>query len=121
MGNTPKPIFSENLDRLMKEQGLTQVELAERVGVSQNAVHRWVNGSVPRGDKLNQLAQVLEISGSELLTGETPMDYLLKCAKPLPRPPTMREEESAVLGKRIAKLSDKKWHAIKGLLDAWEV
>lgn len=35
-------IFAERLWELMKEQGLNQVKLAERVGVKQNTVSAWL-------------------------------------------------------------------------------
>ncbi len=35
-------IFAERLRELMKEQGLNQVKLAERVGVKQNTVSAWL-------------------------------------------------------------------------------
>lgn len=35
-------IFAERLRELMKEQGLNQVKLAERVGVKQNTVRAWL-------------------------------------------------------------------------------
>lgn len=35
-------IFAERLRELMKEQGLNQVKLTERVGVKQNTVSAWL-------------------------------------------------------------------------------
>ena len=35
-------IFAERLRELMKEQGLNQVKLAERVGIKQNTVSAWL-------------------------------------------------------------------------------
>lgn len=35
-------IFAERLQELMKEQGLNQVKLAERVGVKQNTISAWL-------------------------------------------------------------------------------
>lgn len=35
-------IFAERLRELMKEQGLNQVKLAERVGAKQNTVSAWL-------------------------------------------------------------------------------
>ncbi len=37
-----KIIFAERLQELMKEQGLNQVRLAERVGVKQNTISAWL-------------------------------------------------------------------------------
>lgn len=35
-------IFAERLQELMKEQGLNQVKLAERVGLKQNTISAWL-------------------------------------------------------------------------------
>ena len=35
-------IFAERLQELMKEQGLNQVKLAERVGVKKNTISAWL-------------------------------------------------------------------------------
>lgn len=43
----------------LKDAGLTQGEFAERVGVSPTTVSRWVNGRVPDGSFIDQIADVL--------------------------------------------------------------
>lgn len=37
-----KIIFAERLKELMKEQGLNQVRLSERVGIKQNTISAWL-------------------------------------------------------------------------------
>lgn len=37
-----KIIFEERLRELMKEQGLNQVRLADRVGIKQNTISAWL-------------------------------------------------------------------------------
>ena len=37
-----KIIFAERLRELMKEQGLNQVKLAEKIGVKQNTISAWL-------------------------------------------------------------------------------
>ena len=37
-----KIIFAEQLKALMKEHGLNQVQLAEKVGVKQNTISAWL-------------------------------------------------------------------------------
>ena len=37
-----KIIFAERLKTLMKEHGLNQVQLAEKVGVKQNTISAWL-------------------------------------------------------------------------------
>lgn len=61
-------IFSANLSRIIKERGFTQVEIAERLGVSQQAVHTWVSGeNVPRLNKAQRLAQLLGVKLTDLV------------------------------------------------------
>ncbi len=39
-----KIIVAERIKELMKEQGLNQVRLAEKIGVKQNTISSWLNG-----------------------------------------------------------------------------
>ena len=54
-----------------KAKGLTQEELANKLGVSSQAVSKWENdASCPDISLLPQLCQVLGVSTDELLTGK---------------------------------------------------
>lgn len=54
-----------------KKAGLTQKELAEKLGVDQSAVSFWEAGKhAPRGAKLLRLADVLNCSIDELFDRE---------------------------------------------------
>ncbi len=56
---------------LRKQQGLTQAELADRIGVTDKAVSRWETGrGFPDVGLLEPLAAALGTSVAELLTGE---------------------------------------------------
>lgn len=56
---------------LRKQQGLTQGQLAERIGVTDKAVSRWETGKgFPDVSLLEPLAQALGTSVTELLAGE---------------------------------------------------
>ncbi len=58
----------DGLKRLRHERMLTQVELAEKVGVSQQAVQYWEAGTrYPRPAQQRKLCQILEVSPAELL------------------------------------------------------
>lgn len=39
-----KIIVAERIRELMKENGLNQVQLAEKVGIKQNTISSWLNG-----------------------------------------------------------------------------
>ena len=76
--------FAENIRKLRRENGFTQEQLAEKVGVSFQTVSRWETGrGMPAVDSLEPLAEVLGLSVSELLSGKrlTP-EELPKAASP---------------------------------------
>ena len=60
--------FSERIQRLRKEQALTQKELGEKLNVSESHIRKWESGtsftSIP---KLIQLAQVFNVSADYLV------------------------------------------------------
>lgn len=50
-----------------KHMGLTQEELADKVGVSKSAVAKWeTDGGLPDRDNLRRLAEILGVSVDEL-------------------------------------------------------
>lgn len=58
---------------LRREKGLKQEELAERLGISPQAVSKWENDlNCPDIGLLPQLAQTLGVTIDHLLTGNTP-------------------------------------------------
>lgn len=64
--------IGSRISRCRKEQGLTQEELAARMGVSPQAVSKWENDvSCPDISLLPQLCGTLGITSDELLTGRT--------------------------------------------------
>lgn len=64
--------MGQRLARLRKERGITQQELAERLGVSQPIVSDYERAALrPHGDLIVKLTKILRISSDELL-GLTP-------------------------------------------------
>ena len=60
-----------NLNRMMKEQKITQAQLAFWLNVSRQAVHRWCKGiAVPRTRLLLELADVLKCNVEDLIDEE---------------------------------------------------
>jgi transcriptional regulator with XRE-family HTH domain len=55
------------IERYRKARGLTQAELAQRVGVSTNSVQGWEAGAEPRPRRLVTLAEALGIERLALL------------------------------------------------------
>ncbi len=65
--------FGEQLKKIRKEQKITQEGLAERLGVSRQAVSKWENGEgYPETEKLLRLSRELSISLDELLGNQGP-------------------------------------------------
>ncbi len=54
-----------------RKQGLTQMQLAERLGITDRAVSKWENGrSMPDSSIMLDLCMVLKITVTDLLNGE---------------------------------------------------
>lgn len=60
--------FAENLRRERKNLGLTQLELAKKVGVSRTTVSQWESTErYPTLDKIYDIANALKVSVSALV------------------------------------------------------
>ena len=65
-------MINENIKHFRKAKGLSQEELAVKLHVVRQTVSKWENGlSVPDADVLIRLANVLDVSVSQLLGIET--------------------------------------------------
>ena len=64
--------IGKRIARLRKEKGMSQENLAEKIGVSAQAVSKWENDqSCPDISLLPPLTRLLGVTADELLTGET--------------------------------------------------
>ena len=64
--------LAEKLVALRKQKGLTQMDLAEQLNVSRQAISRWeVGAAVPSIDNLRILSDIYEISVDYLLDDDT--------------------------------------------------
>lgn len=64
------PTFSENIKRYRKEAGLSQEELASRMGLTPQAISKWECGlSYPDVTLLLPLAELFGITADEMLRG----------------------------------------------------
>lgn len=71
--------FSEKLQELRKNRGLTQEELAEILYVSRTAVSKWESGrGYPNIDSLKEISKFFEVSIDDLLSGEKLIDIAEK-------------------------------------------
>lgn len=63
--------FGEFLYTLRKEKGMTQAELADKLGVSNKAVSKWETGdAMPETSLLLPISRIFGVSVDELLSGE---------------------------------------------------
>jgi transcriptional regulator with XRE-family HTH domain len=61
-------LFDRTVGHRREELGLSQGELAERVGVSQQTISRWESGlAIPQPERVLALAEVLDLDEERLL------------------------------------------------------
>jgi transcriptional regulator with XRE-family HTH domain len=65
--------FTRQLKKLMDDQGLTQQELAQLLGVSQPAISLYLRGRIPPADILLKMALLGDTTVDWLLTGSSPI------------------------------------------------
>lgn len=72
-----KETFGQRITNLRKEKGLTQNDVAEKIGVTAQAVSKWENDqATPDIDILIKLSDIFEISLDELLGKEKKITVL---------------------------------------------
>ena len=63
--------IGKKLETLRKQKGLTQLELAEKIHVSRQAISRWeVGAAVPSTDNLKILSDIYGVSVDDILHDE---------------------------------------------------
>lgn len=63
-------LISERIYQYLEQKGMTQLEFANRTGISQSTVSDWRRkGTNPSADKIMIICEVLDISPYELLLG----------------------------------------------------
>lgn len=86
-------MLNENIKELRKSKGYSQEQLAMRLNVVRQTVSKWEKGlSVPDAELLTEIAEVLDVSVSELL-GKN-----IKVEK--------KEDSLDVIATELAKLND---------------
>ncbi len=79
--NNAKSInFGERLKQVRKDKGLSQSELAEKMGYKQSATisNLEINKSTPDINTLKKLSEILEVDLHWLITGDIYREYKLK-------------------------------------------
>lgn len=79
--------FAQRLQELRKGAGLSQEELAERLGVSRQSVSKWELGQAyPETEKIIEISRMFGVSLDVLLKGEEPPASAGSPEKPAPSP-----------------------------------
>ena len=101
--------FAERLRAARSSRGLTQVRLAELLGISPRVYNRWERGAAtPKLDTIVRLAEILDVSLDELVG-----------RRPLSQPTiVVRNHRLHELYRQIDQLSDEDQQALIVLLDS---
>lgn len=79
-------LISERIYKYLEEKGITQIEFANKTGISQSTISDWRRKKTnPSADKIMIICEVLDISPYELLLGTEnkkhkeyrPLDYVV--------------------------------------------
>lgn len=75
-----RSIFSERLASILKQQGITQKELARMIGVTEATMSRYIHGErIPRSEIIANIATALHTTSDYLLgtedKGTLDLDY----------------------------------------------
>ncbi|MDR0267113.1 helix-turn-helix domain-containing protein [Paenibacillus sp.] len=63
--------IGKNIAKMRKEKGMTQMEVADRMGVSYQAISNWERGeTMPDISKLPELANIFEVSIDQILDNQ---------------------------------------------------
>ena len=66
--------FGEKLSLLRKQRGMTQMELAEKLDISRQAVSRWEQGtSEPSTENLVSIGKLFDVSVDALVNENAPL------------------------------------------------
>ena len=94
--------FSEKIQRLRRENGLSQEQLAERLNVSRQAVSKWELGTLPDVDNLIKISRFFDCSLDYLLgDSQEPQSHPADTPQPAPASqaaPAAKGRLAAVLG-----------------------
>lgn len=72
-----KTTFGRNFKKLLSDNGITQIEIAQRLSVNSATLQRWIKGqAIPNPENLDLLAEYLGIEVSEFFIRDVVSDFL---------------------------------------------
>ena len=111
--------ISYRLKQLRQERKLTQVKVAESVGITQQSYARWENGKViPTSEKLSQIAKFYGVT-TDYLLGEQTDESDLSNVELLFRMTSegLTDEEKAIFREELIEFMKKRKKAFEKLED----
>lgn len=89
--------FGETLTQIRKERNISQMGLAEQLGVTRQTISRWETGAArPSTEKLILLAQVLQVSLDTLTNGKTEISDAEETPEEKADVQSLKEERASV-------------------------
>jgi len=67
-----------DIKAVIKRQGFTTAQVAEKLGISQQAVSQAINGN-PSLSRLKEIAAAVGVTVSDLVVDEPPQEPVMKC------------------------------------------
>lgn len=67
-----------DIKAVINRQGYTMAQVAEKLGISQQAVSQAVNGN-PSLSRLKEIAEAVGVTVADLVVDEPPMEPMMKC------------------------------------------
>ena len=93
--------YGQNLRVIRKARGLTQKELAERIGVTTRAIQNYEAGRVPKKDILVNIAKALNV---DVILFQMPTEHVrIRLRSHLNEKPRSESEELEDLVRRIVR------------------
>jgi transcriptional regulator with XRE-family HTH domain len=106
--------FSENLNRICKEQGVRLSALLRDMGVSTSKVTLWNNGSLPKQEMLIRLAHELHCSVMDFFQDGEDIE------KPVQSPQEVLSEDEQDIIRFYRKISLKEKHIFMARMYSYE-
>lgn len=109
--------LEEKLTVLRKESGYTQLDLAEKVRVSRQAISKWETGrALPSAENLKYLSELFGVSVDYLLNDDMTEEPKPKEQEPAPEPQTEEPQTEEAVFPEKEKGKPVRWKYITALL-----
>ena len=109
--------LEEKLTVLRKESGYTQLDLAEKVRVSRQAISKWETGrALPSAENLKYLSELFGVSVDYLLNDDMTEEAKPKEQEPAPEPQTKEPQTEEAVFPEKEKGKPASWKYIAALL-----